>query len=68
MEMKDQEAINFVKKGGREYIRDEAILKSTDPLDRAIVKALDLCFEFHPNKRASARQIQVLFRDALMEM
>jgi hypothetical protein len=51
-----------------EYIRDESILNSTHPLDRAIVTALDLCFEFDPNIRASARQIQELFRKALDEV
>lgn len=68
MDMNDQQAINFVRKGGCEYIRDESILNSTHPLDRAIVKALDLCFEFDPNKRASAQQIQELFHKALEEV
>eukprot|EP00544_Gedaniella_sp_CCMP2646_P000416 CAMPEP_0202509578 /NCGR_PEP_ID=MMETSP1361-20130828/52844_1 /ASSEMBLY_ACC=CAM_ASM_000849 /TAXON_ID=210615 /ORGANISM="Staurosira complex sp., Strain CCMP2646" /LENGTH=378 /DNA_ID=CAMNT_0049143805 /DNA_START=174 /DNA_END=1311 /DNA_ORIENTATION=+ len=69
VDMNDQQAINFVRKGGRdEYIRDESILNSTHPLDRDIVTALDLCFEFDPNIRASARQIQELFRKALDEV
>lgn len=68
IEMKDRQVIEFVKSGGREYIRDTAILNSTHPLDRAIRQAMDWCFEFHPKQRATARQIQELLHHALEEV
>lgn len=62
-----KKAVEFVKKGGREYVTDESILYSTHPYDRALVQVLDMCFEYNATKRASARQVMNVLRRALDE-
>ena len=66
LEKNDKQAIKFVKRGGRECIRDPSILNSTHSLDRTIVKAwIGVLSLTQPKKRLSARQIQELLRNAL---
>ncbi|KAG7348054.1 protein kinase domain containing protein [Nitzschia inconspicua] len=46
-----------VKNGERPFI-PESIRNSTDPFDRAILEAIDMCWVQDPSERATARQVQ----------
>jgi len=35
----------------------DAILNSTDPVDKVLKKALDMCYVYEPSKRATAREV-----------
>lgn len=61
----DKQVAQQVSSGHRVQVTDPTILKSTHPYDRALLQVLDMCFEFDPAKRASARQVTNVLRDAL---
>ena len=63
-----KEAIAFVKSGGRMHVTNTAILSSTHPFEVSLLQAMDMCFEFDPKKRASARQVAALLQRALDKM
>lgn len=65
-EMTAEDAIEHVKKGGRVSISEE-IKSSTHPFDKAILKALDMCFVYDPEKRSSARAVANVLHQALEE-
>lgn len=41
--------------------------RKTDPMTKAMVKAIKMCFEFSPEKRTSARKVADLLMDALIK-
>ncbi|MGK3742651.1 MAG: hypothetical protein ACI8RD_012935 [Bacillariaceae sp.] len=54
---KSEKAQSRIKDGERPEI-PSSIQDSTDPFDRAMLKAIEMCWIQDPRKRASARQIQ----------
>lgn len=64
-----KEAIQQVKNGERAVpVATESMLLNMSAPERAIRQAMDMCFEFDPKKRASAREVTNLLRRALDEM
>jgi hypothetical protein len=44
---------------------DEKYRNSTDPLDQAMIQAIEMCWVQDPEERASARQVQTFIGDVL---
>ena len=63
--MSTKEGIQKVVDGGRSEVTDEKILSSTHPYEKAMLKALDMCFVYDPEKRPSARAVAELLQRAL---
>jgi serine/threonine protein kinase len=53
---KEEEAQKLVKEGKRPYVNG-TILNSTNPIDQALLKAMDMCYVHDPSKRASAKEV-----------
>lgn len=51
-----KQARKWIVEGKKPKI-DKNILKSTDPVDVALLKVYDMCTEYEPEKRASAREV-----------
>lgn len=62
-----KKARTIVKQGGRPPI-DGAILNSTDPFDRALLEAMQMCWVQEPTKRATAREVQSFIETKLLEL
>jgi hypothetical protein len=58
----------YVMNGGRPNVTDPEILKSTDPYDTTLLKAMDLCWTFDPEERPSAREVDNLLHRALEKL
>lgn len=66
-EMSASDAIKLIKKGKRVSVTEDEIRSSTHPFDTTVLKALDMCFVYDPEKRSSAREVANLFRQAIGE-
>ena len=51
-----KQARKWIVEGKKPKI-DKNILKTTDPVDVALLKVYDMCTEYEPEKRASAREV-----------
>jgi len=65
--MTAEDAIELIKQGGRVTISEE-IKSSTHPFNITILKALDLCFVYDPEKRSSAQEVAMLIHEAIEEL
>jgi len=62
-----KEAIAYVKSGGRVQVTHQA--RSTHPFEMAMLQAMEMCFVYEPEKRATASQVvQVLQRALVQEL
>jgi hypothetical protein len=41
------------------------VQNSTDPIDRTLLEAMEMCFHQNPADRATARQVEVFLKDKL---
>lgn len=55
--VKTKQAQQIVMSGGRPPIQ-ESILDSTDPFDKAMLNAIEMCWPQEPAERAKAREVQ----------
>lgn len=64
---KSTKAQKLVKEGARPHI-SSSIRKSTDPFDRAMIEAIEMCWIQDPKNRASAREVQKFVLSALQRL
>ena len=55
-DIKEAEAQKLVMEGKRPVV-DQSIRTSEDPVDKALLKAVEMCFIHEPSKRATAREV-----------
>lgn len=63
-----EDVYKFVSDGGRATVENKRILESNHPYQKAMLKAMDMCFVFDPRERASARQVADLLHQALQTL
>lgn len=64
---KEKTAQKMIQEGKRPEI-SETILNSTDPFDRAMLKAIEMCWIQDPDQRATARQVQKFLQGELEKL
>jgi serine/threonine protein kinase len=60
----DDETQELVKKGERPSVYAD-LWNSTDPVDQVLKQTMVMCHEEEQDKRASAREVEALLKDAL---
>jgi len=60
----EKNAVDYVLKGERPPIH-ELVVNSKDPYNIAMVKAIRMCWEEDPKKRASAKEVAAVLKDGL---
>ena len=58
---------NIVKEGGRPHI-EESMRLSTDRVDMALIKAMQMCHIQDPEKRATADQLKIFLAAELVNL
>jgi len=64
---KKNKAQNAVIKGMLPKI-DQSILNSSDPVDKLLKEALDMCYIYEPSKRATAREVATFLHKSWKEL
>jgi hypothetical protein len=54
--IEEEEAQKLVMEGKRPYV-DESVRRSANPVDRALLKAMDMCYIHDQSQRASASDV-----------
>jgi len=66
-DVSEKEAKKRVKEGKRPEV-PKSIRNSTDPVDKILMQAMAMSHKQDPKERATAREIEALLKDKLMEL
>lgn len=65
--VENEEAAELVKHGKRPRISNH-VWSSTDPVDKVLKEAMIMCHQQHPEKRASARDVEIYLKKAMARL
>lgn len=64
----EEAKVQELVKGGRRPHVPSAILESNDPIIQVLVQAMHMCHVHDPKERASARRVETLLKQKLLEI